>query len=146
MRMIEALRADFRALDTSRRQLRRFGSVVGSVLILIAIAVAWRGGWTIGMGARWLAAAGAALAGLGLLAPPALLPLYRAWMGLALVLGHVMTRVLLTLVFFLLVTPIGLIRRAVRRDPIDKSPDSDMDTYWIRREGTASSERLERYW
>ena len=146
MGLIEALRADFRALDTSRRQLRRFGLAVGPVLVLVALVIAWRGGWAFGTGARWLAGSGAALAVLGLAAPAVLLPLYRAWMGLALVLGHVMTRVLLTLVFFLVVTPIGLVRRAVGRDPIEKSAAPDRTSYWVQREDVTTRERLERYW
>jgi len=146
MGMIETLRADFRALDTSGRQLRRFGLAVGTVLVLVALAILWRGGWVPGTGARWLAGLGAALVVLGLAAPATLRPLYRGWMGLALVLGHVMTRVLLTLVFFLLVTPIGVVRRAVRRDPIEKSPAPDLQSYWIRRDEEEVAGRLERYW
>jgi hypothetical protein len=57
-----------------------------------------------------------------------------------------MTRVLLTLVFFLLVTPIGVLRRAVRRDPIEKSPAPDLPSYWIRRDEGEAAGRLERYW
>jgi hypothetical protein len=67
-------------------------------------------------------------------------------MGLALVLGHVMTRVLLALVFFLIVTPIGLVRRALGRDPIEKSAEPELDSYWIRREDGADAGHLERYW
>jgi hypothetical protein len=146
MGMIESLRADFRGLDTSRRQLRRFALIVGSVLMLIALTIAWRGEWAIGSGTRALAGSGALLALLGLVAPEALRPLYRAWMGLALVLGHVMTRVLLALVFFLIVTPIGLVRRALGRDPIEKSAEPELDSYWIRREDGADAGHLERYW
>lgn len=146
MAMIETLRADFRGLDTSRRQLRQFGLIVGSVLILIALAIAWRGDAASGGGARALAGSGFLLAVLGFLAPATLRPLYRVWMGIALVLGHVMTRVLLTLVFLLIVTPIGLVRRAVDRDPIEKSAAPEDESYWIRREGATDAGRLERYW
>ena len=146
MAMIETLRADFRGLDTSRRQLRRFGLTVGLALIMVALAIVWRGEWTVGPGARWLAGGGAALSILGLAIPAVLLPLYRVWMGLALVLGHVMTRVLLTVVFLLVVTPIGLVRRAVRRDPIEKSAEPELGTYWIPRGDVPDRKRLERYW
>jgi hypothetical protein len=144
MKMLDALASDFRALDTSRRQLRRFGLVVGAVLILIAIA--WRGDWAFGSGTRVLAGVGALLAVLGLAVPAALRPVYRVWMGLALVLGHVMTRVLLTLVFFLLVTPIGIVRRALGGDPIRRPPSPEEPSYWIRREDAADRSQLERYW
>ena len=144
--MIEALQADFRGLDTSRKQLRRFGVMVGFALLVVVALLAWRGGWTVGAGARGFAVGGGALIIFGLAAPRVLLPLYRLWMGLALVLGHVMTRVLLTLVFFLVVTPIGLVRRVARRDPIEKSAEPGLATYWIKRGDTPDRERLERYW
>jgi hypothetical protein len=147
MGMIETLREDFRALDTSHKRVRSFGLTIGALLILVALVVVWRAGWAIGGGARWLAGSGAALAFIGLAAPALLRPLYRGWMGFALVLGHVMTRVLLTVVFFLVVTPIGLIRRALGRDPIERSPAPDLASYWIERDDIeASTGRLERYW
>ncbi|HUP00805.1 MAG TPA: SxtJ family membrane protein [Gemmatimonadota bacterium] len=145
--MIESLREDFRVLDTSHERLRSFGLTIGLLLILVASVLVWRAGWVVGGGARWLAGFGATLVFLGLAAPALLRPLYRGWMGFALVLGHVMTRVLLSVVFFLVVTPIGLIRRALGRDPIQRAPARGISSYWIERDDVeASTEHLERYW
>ena len=43
--------------------------------------------------------------------PPILAPVYRVWMGIALVLGHLNSKVLLTIVYLFVLTPIGLVRR-----------------------------------
>lgn len=65
----------------------------------------------------WFAAATALLV-LNMTAPALFKPAARVWLGLARLLGGVMSRVLLTLVFCLVVTPVGLVRRAMGRDSL----------------------------
>lgn len=134
-------------LDLSRKSLRSFGYGVGTVLIGIALVVLWRRGWTLGAIVYGLGGIGAVLVLMGLLAPAMLRPVYRVWMALALVLGYVMTRVVLTLVFFLLVTPIGLVLRALGKDPLQRDVDTSASSYWIaKEEATSSPVRLEKYY
>lgn len=145
--MIQSILTDLRALDTGRKALRSFGLVVGAVLLALALLVTWRQGWAPGTAAYTLAGIGAALVLLGLVAPPVLRPLYRVWMALAFVLGFVMTRVLLTTVFALVVIPTGLLLRLAGRDPLQRKRDPNARTYWIRKEPTDTSpERLEKYY
>lgn len=144
--MITTIRHELRTLDVSGKALRSFGYAVGAVLVGIAAIVCWRSGWPPGPVAYGLAGAGGLLLFAGLVAPVALRPVYRAWMVLAFVLGYVMTRVVLTLVYYLLVTPIGLVRRALGKDPV-RGPDRSVSTYWIARDDASSSPaRLEKYY
>ena len=76
-----------------------------------------------------LLASGATLALLGAIYPKSLVVPNRLWMGLAEALGFVMTRVILGLVFFLLVTPIGLVRRLFGGDPLSRRAPS-AESYW----------------
>jgi hypothetical protein len=66
---------------------------------------------------------------LGLALPRAALPLYWVWMALAFVLGSVLSRVLLVLVFFLLFTPMALVGRAFGRDRL-RLRKSGEPSYW----------------
>ncbi len=144
---MHVLREELLALDAGKKALRSFGVVVGAVLLGIAVVVAWRNGWTVTPAAGWLAGLGGALVVLGGLAPRLLRPVYYLWMALALVMGFVMTRVLLTLVFFLLITPIGLVMRLAGKDPMHRRPDPDADSYWIEKDYIDdSAERLEKYY
>lgn len=144
--VLAVLREEVRAVDSSRKALRSFGVLVGAVLLGVAAYAAWRRGWTLSTLAAALGGIGAALVVLGLAAPAVLRPVQRAWMALAVVLGFVMTRVILTVVFFGVVTPIGLVMRALGRDPMVRRPDPAAPSYWILRDGAASDrERLERY-
>ena len=111
--------------EVPRRTILSFATVVGGALLLLALHQGWRGAprWV------WLALAGiAAILLLGALIAPRLLhPVYRAWMRLGEALGWLNTRILLSLVFFLVVTPIGLVLRLFGRSPLDTRP---RESYW----------------
>ena len=70
-------------------------------------------GWLFELPALY--AVGALFALLAAAAPRALVPLYKPWMRLAEALGWLNTRILLILIFYLVVTPIGLVLRLFRR-------------------------------
>ena len=145
--MLDVLRHEIRAIDTSRKALRSFGISVGIVCLLISLLVAWRGNWVIGWLPSVLAGIGGALVFGALLVPIVLKPLHIAWMTLALVLGYVMTRVLLTAVFYLVVTPTGLVMRVLGKDPLQRRIDHDASTYWIPKSyEDPSPDRLEKYY
>ena len=61
---------------------------------------------------------GGALLVAGLLVPGKLGPVYRAWMGFALLLSKVTTPIFMGIVFFLTILPIGLLIRLFKRNPI----------------------------
>lgn len=123
------------------RALRRFGLLMGAMLAgLFGVLVPLVKGrpepvWP------WVAAAPFVLAALAL--PRALTPVHRAWMRLGHALGWVNTRILLTLVFFLIVTPMGLAMRALGRDPLARGRGAGADSH--RRPSEAPPrERMER--
>jgi multisubunit Na+/H+ antiporter MnhG subunit len=75
----------------------------------------------------------------GAVLPRALKWVYIAWMSVAFVLGFVMAHVILTLLFFLMITPIGLIARVFGKDFLSLKLDRKAATYWIKRERKPSS-------
>lgn len=96
---------------------RSFGLSVGTVLLLITAFMVWRGRMT---GAAITGSIGAILLVLGLTYPPLLKYPSKAWWAMAGVLGYVNARVILTVAFLLLLTPIGLIWRLIGRDPLTR--------------------------
>jgi hypothetical protein len=144
--VLKGIAAELAALDYSRKALRSFGLVVGGVFVGIAAILVWRSGWALGPIGTTLLVLGSTLAAFGLAFPRALRPVYRAWMGLALVLGYVMTRVLLTVVCVTLFIPIGLALRLVGKDLLGIRLDERAPTYWQPREERLSERaRMERY-
>ena len=66
-----------------------------------------------------------------LLAPNSLEPVYRIWMRIGLVLGWVSSRVVLSILFYLLITPAGFIMRCFRRDPMARQLDKHAKSYRV---------------
>jgi len=142
---LSTVRAELAALDVSVPALRRFGWMVGGVALALATFVAWRNEWAFTTLVLIASSLGGLLVVFGTVLPRALRPVYLVWMGLAFVLGFVMTRVILTLAFVLVFTPVGLFFRLIRRDVLNQKPDPDAETYWIARDtGPSGKERLER--
>ena len=120
---------EYQKLDQSPRALRRFGLTVGAVLLVLGklLQLGHRpgGGPLLPIGGLLLLA--------GAFAPSILRYVYRPWMVVTLALGWFVTRVILTLVFFLVVTPIGLLQRLCGKRPLEYRFKSDEPTYWQRR-------------
>lgn len=88
---------------------RKFGLTVGiAFLVLAGLLHFWRHKETAGAVTGGL---GALLVLAGLAVPTLLGPLQRAWMGLAHLISKVTTPIFMGVVFFLVITPIGLLRR-----------------------------------
>jgi len=136
---------EIRDLDTSPKALRSFGVLVGGVLLAIAAVVAWRNGWDLPTWARGVGGLGAVLVVLGLAVPRVLRVPYVGWMALAVGLGWVTSRVLLTVVFFGIVTPTGLVLRAFGKAPLARRPDPAAPTYWHARDAP-DPHRFERFY
>jgi hypothetical protein len=84
--------------------------------------------------AEWWLAAAAVLLALAFAWPVALAPLNRLWLRLGLVLYKVMNPLVMGLVFFTTVVPIGLALRALGKDPLRLRREPAAASYWIRRE------------
>src|SRR5438105_4241668 len=65
-----------------------------------------------------------------LVAPRALRGIYRLWMRIGEALAWINTRIILTLIFFLVVTPTGLVMRLFGRPPIDPRRRRFAASYW----------------
>ena len=124
------IRDDIKQLKTGGRDLRKFGLVVGGVFVALGLLFLLRHK----TGYPWLLAPGALLVVLGAVWPRALKEVYLAWMSLAFALGFMISHVILTVFFFLVITPLGLIARCSGKDFLSLKLNRRAATYWIRRE------------
>lgn len=117
---------EFKNIQASKRNLRNFGLSVGFVCVVISGLLFWKEKeafpyfFTIGL---LLLCCGSAL-------PLMLKPFYIVWMGFAVILGWIMTRLILCLLFYLVVTPIALGSRLAGKQFIDLKWDAKQYTYW----------------
>ena len=97
--------------------------------------LAWRGRWT-----AWpIASIAAVLWLVAIVVPAALRHLERKWMALAERLSFISTMIVLTAAFFLIVTPIGIIRRALGKDELGLGYDPGEASYWTPVDRAAAS-------
>tara|TARA_B100000809_G_C14609444_1_gene340543 strand:- start:22 stop:438 length:417 start_codon:yes stop_codon:yes gene_type:complete len=108
---------------------RSFGIVF--TLVFLAMGV-----WVVsgGQSKGWLFFVSAALFLVVAIARPSILgPLNRAWAKLGLLLGQVFNPILLGVVFFLVVTPMAVIRKLLGKDSLHLKSKSNLESYWIDR-------------
>jgi saxitoxin biosynthesis operon SxtJ-like protein len=106
---------------------REFGLIVGGIFVLLS-------GWWLYRGklvsvAQITLPLGALLVLLGLFWPRALVFPNRAWMLLAEGLSFVTTRIILAIVYFLIITPIGIVKRLSGWDPLNRR-SGQSPSYW----------------
>jgi len=108
---------------------RSFGLTFAIVFAIIALWPLVRGrsvrGWALIVAAAFLVAA--------LALPRVLAPLSRLWLRFGLLLHACISPIIMGLVFYTTVTPIGLVRRLLGQDPLRLRFDRDALTYWIER-------------
>jgi hypothetical protein len=111
----------------TNRELRKFGITMAVALLVFGLFFLWRDK------AAWsplLQLSGVFLV-VALIIPKALAPIEWAWMKLAFVLGTVVTYILLSLTFFLIITPLGLVMRIFGKDSLALKPDPNRKSFWI---------------
>ena len=122
-------------------QARKSALLVAAVLLAIAAWNLYRGRTTVVI---IFGVLGALLVVAGLFIPVAARGFHNAWMRFAAVLGHVNSRILLTLMYYLVMTPYGLVSRLVGRDPLRRRGKGG-ETYWVERKHTRQGrEQFER--
>ena len=112
----------------SRKDLRVFGIGLGVILGLVTGVLFWKG--RTGVVLLIPGALSILFAVTGILAPGAINPVYRLWMPVARAVGWFNTRLILMLVYFLVLTPMGIILRLFGWDPL-RLKNRETESYWI---------------
>jgi len=129
-------------MTNDTKDIRVFGLAMAVVLSGIGVwqFIAVRttaGGVLVGVSAAFLLGT--------LIRPRILLPLYVPWRWFGIVMGYVMTRVVLTIFYFVVLTPFGVARRLLGKDSLERSLDGSGTTWWRERDGDPPPrERYER--
>ena len=102
---------EIKSIKTSNKDIRSFGITIGIILFIISATLLYydKSSYQI------IAYIGGGFIALGIIIPILLKPIYILWMTFAVMLGWVMTRVILSLVFYLIMTPIGLLTRLLAK-------------------------------
>ena len=142
MSWISDVKDELKTLEISKKILRKFGVMVGGIFLLIGFWIYYPSQNPLGI---IFLVVGAFLFLSGLLVPRTLSKIYKVWMGLAFTLGWLMSRILLTILFYFVITPIGLLAKLVGKDFLDINYKLKRESYWIIRPDNKKTDYTKMY-
>ena len=128
--------------DSQDKQLRSFGLLLGGIFGVIA---AWPMIFHGAEGRSWAGVVAIVLIIPALVYPQALYWIHKGWMALGHVMGWINTRIILGLCFYLIVTPIGFIRRVLGKDSMGKEFEPEAVSYRVARKLRAATHLTRQY-
>ena len=112
-------------IKSGRKDLKSFGFIIGFILMLISVFLFFREKDSF----IYFFSIGLIFNGLGIIIPAALKPFYKIWMTFAIIIGWVMTRVILSVLFYLIISTIGIFARLVGKDFLNLKSKNN-ESYW----------------
>ncbi len=127
-------------LDPSPTELRRFAAIWWPAFFAGVGGVVLYTGGSLGAAADiWIAAACVSAAGLAY--PPFMRVVFIGLVRITMPIGIVVSWLLLAVIYFGVITPIGLLSRALRADPLQRDRDEAAATYWNRYDPPEEADR-----
>lgn len=117
---------EIKNIKSEKSDLRKFGVTIGTIFLIIAGFFFWKENESF----QLFLTIGITLFAVGIVIPVILKPVYWVWMVFATVLGWFMTRVILSFLFYVILTPIGLIARTFGKQFLDLKCNKTDSTYW----------------
>ena len=120
---------EIRNIKSGKKELRNFGFTIGIVLLLIAGVLFYKNN---NLFISFAYIAGVFIV-LGFLFPQLLKPIYFIWMIFAVVIGWIMTRLILSILFFVIISIIRLIACIFGKSFLELNISKDSKSYWNHR-------------
>ncbi len=115
--------------ELDKKGLRQFGLMAGGFVIgIFGLLFPWLKGSEIPL---WPWILGAVFIAWALIAPSYIKHLYKVWMTIAMFIGSIINRIVLSIAFFGVLLPIGLIMRLTGKTPIQSDLDKDAESYRV---------------
>jgi len=143
MNIIREIKAEIKAVW--REPTSRDLTILAALFFVIPCVI---GGYMLWKGAAngWIWIIAGAILGLSRIITPLFKAIYRIWIILSIILGYFVSRILLTIIFIIVIIPMGLIMRILGKDPMERKLDPKAASYWIpkEQEKDISVERYEK--
>ena len=117
---------EIKNIKSEKSDLRNFGIIVGIILLIISGFLFWKEKESF----QIFLAIGIILFLIAIVIPAVLKPVYWIWMIFAIILGWFMTRVILSLLFYVVFTSIGLALRFFGKQFLELRWDKSKESYW----------------
>ncbi len=124
------LKEEIKHIDNSENAVKKTAVTVGIVLLIITFILWWSGKTSF----IYFGMVGGLFIIISYIAVPLLRPFHKLWMTLALVLGWFMSRIILIILFYFVITPTGFIAKLFRKRFLELKIDKNAKSYWEKRE------------
>tara|TARA_Y100001935_G_C17080578_1_gene396135 strand:+ start:212 stop:622 length:411 start_codon:yes stop_codon:yes gene_type:complete len=116
---------EIKKIKSTKRDFKHFGLTIGLILLSIGLLLFYQdlGSFV------YISTTGAIFIFLSLIAPSILKPIYKIWMIFAVVIGWIMTRLILSILFYTIITGIGILTRIIGKDFLNLKL-KDQKSYW----------------
>ena len=122
---------EIKDIKSTKKELREFGLTIGIILVILGGVSLWRGKefypYFLGIGGLFIIS--------GLTLSRILKPLQKIWMSFSIIVGFFASRFILLILFYTVLTPMGLLTRLFGKDILDQRIDKTRRSYWREREG-----------
>ncbi len=113
-----------------KKELRNFGFITGGLTpAFFGLLLPWLFGHNF---PRWPWIVAVVLVAWALVLPMSLKPVYRVWMTIGLCLGWINTRIILSIMFYLIILPVGAVMRLAGKDPMARSINREQKSYRVK--------------
>ena len=119
---------EIKKIKSTRKELKSFGFLIGGILLLVSAYGFWSA-------ARWtltVSVIGGLFVISGAIFPSILLPIQKIWMVIAVAIVWFMTRVILITLYYIVLTPIGIIYKLLGKDPLNRKFPDEKRSFWIK--------------
>jgi hypothetical protein len=129
---------EIKKIQSDEQTLKKFGLLLSVFLAILAGISFWKGAslyvYSIPLAVVVL--------GFSLVIPKILKFIYLPWMAGATVIGWLMSHIILTILYYLVITPIGRILKLTNRDILDEKINPNKPSYWVPREDRVIDKRV----
>jgi hypothetical protein len=121
---------EIKNIDSSKKELKKFAVTIGIVLLIISSVLFYK----LNDLYKYFTVIAVILFILGFTFPVLLKPVHKVWMGISVLLGWFSTRLILSLLFYLVITPIKLIAKISGKEFLELKVQKERNSYWHYRE------------
>lgn len=131
MSLIKDIKKEVQELDLSPMALHKGGVTLGLVILIAGLLLYFVSLYK--MTGIYTGAVGIVLILVSFFAPGQIKGIYKIWMTFALILGWFVSKIIFTIIFYLVVAPIGLVAKLVGKEFLDLKFSKKAASYWIKK-------------
>lgn len=131
MSLIKDIKKEVQELDLSPMALHKGGVTLGAAIFVVGLLLYLLSSYK--MTGIYTGATGIVLILVSFAIPKQIKGIYKVWMTFALILGWFVSKIIFTIIFYLIVAPIGFIAKLVGKEFLDLKFSKKADSYWIKK-------------